>query len=232
MCSGQVVYVHCGGGVSRSATIVIAFIMKKYRISYIDALRRVYKKRKVFPNDGFEEQLKLYEQMQWFTDGFNEQYRRFLLKTLTYQLSTDGVPIKSSDKGFGNSRMRFDYETDCVRNYFEKIANAEQMAQSYRNLEIIDKGLPYYCYYCRTELFNQINIICGDRCHLFIEPLQSYCTQSEGVKNGYLKCPNCLIHFGTYNWLLYPAYCTSYEKYKECLALRVSLSKLWPSLPS
>ena len=218
------VYVNCGGGVSRSATIVIAYIMQKYRISYNDALKRVTKKRKVFPNEGFIEQLNLFERMQWFTDGSNKEYRRFLFKSLTYQLRSDGfTPLAkgSVDKEM-ERQMRFTYETNCVRIYFEKIASAERQAQSRGHS--IEKGVTFYCYYCNTELFNEFNII-GDKdmiCkNLFIEPLQTYCTQKDGQKNGFLKCPNCLHVFGTYNWLLYQCNCASHQRYKECLALRV-----------
>lgn len=216
---------NCGGGVSRSATIVIAYIMQRYRISYTDALKRVTKKRKVFPNEGFVEQLNLFERMHWFTDGSNEDYRRFLFKCLTYQLRTNSF---TSLENCGNKdvvrQMRYNYETNCVRNYFEKISTAERLAQN--SGHAIDKGMTFYCYYCNSELFNQCNII-GDKgltshCNaIFIEPLQTYCTQPDGLKNGFLKCPRCLHIFGTYNWLLYHCNCCSHQKYSECLALRV-----------
>lgn len=47
--------VHCQQGVSRSASIVIAFIMKKFRVKYPVALKFVQSKRDVVkPNEGFE----------------------------------------------------------------------------------------------------------------------------------------------------------------------------------
>lgn len=237
------VYVHCGSGVSRSATIVIAFIMKKYKISFLDAIRRVSKKRKVFPNEGFTEQLGLFERMDWIGNGYNEEYRRFLLKSLTYQLRTDRLSSNSCTytlpkprvKSSAERQLTFNYEMNCVRNYFEKIGKAEQLAEEQKLEEHIYKGQTYHCYVCNTELFNAIHIIGDDwdkqlmatSCdHIFIEPLQTYCTQSDNEKTGFMKCPNCLSVFGLYNWLLFQCNCASHQKWKECLALKVFPQKI------
>lgn len=56
------ILVHCREGVSRSTTIVIAYLMKKFGVSYQKAYEFVKKKRSIAePNSGFKEQLKQYE---------------------------------------------------------------------------------------------------------------------------------------------------------------------------
>ncbi len=56
------VLVHCHAGVSRSASIVIAFLMMKNSWKYTDAFNHVKKKRPVInPNRGFILQLKEFE---------------------------------------------------------------------------------------------------------------------------------------------------------------------------
>ena len=58
------VLVHCLAGSSRSASIVIAYIMWKKKMKYMDALEFVKSKRSyIYPNDGFKEQLKIFEGM-------------------------------------------------------------------------------------------------------------------------------------------------------------------------
>ena len=56
---GHAVLVHCNGGISRSPTLVIAFLIQKRRMSLTDAITFVRQKRPVIlPNDGFLAQLR------------------------------------------------------------------------------------------------------------------------------------------------------------------------------
>ncbi|XP_053695320.1 dual specificity protein phosphatase MPK-4 [Sabethes cyaneus] len=75
------ILVHCYFGVSRSATIVIAYLMEKYKLTYEVALHRVKSKRRfVMPNPGFINQLKLFYLMNYRIDPLNEKYKLFRLK--------------------------------------------------------------------------------------------------------------------------------------------------------
>ena len=49
--------VNCKQGASRSATIVLAFLMIKRHMNVADAVRMVRAKREICPNDGFLQQL-------------------------------------------------------------------------------------------------------------------------------------------------------------------------------
>lgn len=52
------VLVHCMMGVSRSATVVLAYLMEKHRMNLDEATRLVLAQRNnIFPNDGFIRQL-------------------------------------------------------------------------------------------------------------------------------------------------------------------------------
>ncbi len=52
------VLVHCQMGVSRSATILIAFLMKEFKLTYQQAFEMVSKRRKLIaPNEGFKKEL-------------------------------------------------------------------------------------------------------------------------------------------------------------------------------
>lgn len=60
--SGGRVFVHCYAGVSRSAATVIAYFMATRRMAFFDAFDYVKSKRQVvFPNFGFQRQLKEYQ---------------------------------------------------------------------------------------------------------------------------------------------------------------------------
>lgn len=59
---GGIVFVHCGGGVSRSSTIVIAYIMRTKKIPMIQVKDFIFDCRSIIsPNKSFEKQLKTYE---------------------------------------------------------------------------------------------------------------------------------------------------------------------------
>ena len=56
------VLIHCQHGVSRSASFAIAYTIKKKGISFDEAKQFVKSKRQgIDPNDGFVEQLKMFE---------------------------------------------------------------------------------------------------------------------------------------------------------------------------
>ena len=58
------IYIHCAMGISRSASVVIAYLMYKNKMSYNDAYNEVKNKRKeISPNTGFQEQLKKFEKI-------------------------------------------------------------------------------------------------------------------------------------------------------------------------
>ena len=58
------IYVHCVMGVSRSASVVIAYLMYKNKMKYDDAFDFVQSKRKeISPNTGFQRQLKQFEKI-------------------------------------------------------------------------------------------------------------------------------------------------------------------------
>jgi Dual specificity phosphatase, catalytic domain len=58
------VLVHCQAGVSRSASVVIAYLMRRDHLSAKHALALVRKARpRIFPNAGFHQQLQLYERL-------------------------------------------------------------------------------------------------------------------------------------------------------------------------
>jgi len=89
---GGKVLVHCIRGVSRSATIVAAYLMTTFKISHIEAVRKVRAKRPVArPNYGFMMQLEMYG-AQISNPGAT------ISKVTLSDLNTD---LSSSDPGVG-----------------------------------------------------------------------------------------------------------------------------------
>lgn len=57
LASGGKVLVHCKEGISRSATLVLAFLMLKRNLTVQEAVRLVRGRREIIPNHGFLQQL-------------------------------------------------------------------------------------------------------------------------------------------------------------------------------
>ena len=51
------IYVHCKEGVSRSASLVLAYLVRDQEMELKEAVRIVRSKREISPNDGFLQQL-------------------------------------------------------------------------------------------------------------------------------------------------------------------------------
>ena len=64
------VLVHCYAGQSRSATIVAAYLIHKYDITFTEALQKIRQHRYINPNGGFRQQLYDFQvKVTGFTDG-------------------------------------------------------------------------------------------------------------------------------------------------------------------
>lgn len=95
------VLVHCHFGVSRSATLVIAYVMQKYNLTFEQAYLFVRQRRRfINPNDGFCEQLKHYYKMGFDVSGLqrleafvNVQARRHKYKLASAVAAAVGVLV-------------------------------------------------------------------------------------------------------------------------------------------
>lgn len=80
------ILVHCVAGISRSASLVIAYVMKSRSMDYTEARELVVQKRRIVdPNEGFVRQLVLYRRMGYKIDIANMDYRRLMLDALVFE---------------------------------------------------------------------------------------------------------------------------------------------------
>ncbi|XP_034563150.1 dual specificity protein phosphatase 13-like isoform X1 [Notolabrus celidotus] len=56
--AGARVFVHCAVGVSRSASLVLAYLMIHHHYTLLEAINKVKERRWIFPNTGFLKQLR------------------------------------------------------------------------------------------------------------------------------------------------------------------------------
>jgi protein-tyrosine phosphatase len=97
------IFLHCLGGISRSSTIVIAFLMRYKRISLIKTYNYVKSlKPDIKPNDGFLKQLEIYDRL--LNNSNTLSY--VCVKCDNYLFSSNDVDIYHEyKKGIGMCKM-------------------------------------------------------------------------------------------------------------------------------
>lgn len=179
------VLVHCYFGVSRSATVVIAYIMKKYKLSYYEAFEKVKTRRTiVYPNQGFVSQLKLYKEMSYTVDKNHMKYKIFRLNMAADKVRK--VKILPQD-------------------YFDLIKPDPGLTQTQPEPNV------YRCKKCRRVLASESNLIthkdkasgegvCCTKTY-FLEPL-SWMSNITQITQGKLHCPKCNVKIGSFSWVM------------------------------
>eukprot|EP00798_Chlamydomonas_sp_ICE-L_P008654 gene8654-34106_t len=80
LAQGGKVLVHCQGGVSRSASLVAAYLMKTRSLGAEEAIELIRQKwPNASPNEGFEAQLGLFQDMKCSLDEDHPVYRMWCL---------------------------------------------------------------------------------------------------------------------------------------------------------
>ncbi|RWS24023.1 dual specificity protein phosphatase 12-like protein [Leptotrombidium deliense] len=181
--SGRNVLVHCVGGVSRSVTIIISYLMHKYRWSFLKSFRYLQKKRTLIdPNYGFREQLKLFEEMGFKIVAGNKMYRNLLLRNLSFRLRYNS-PWKAST---------CDPNENPIEIYFKKLREASE--------QIENRKFIFKCKKCRQVLLSDLNVVRESSDCVLIEPLESMKVTISQSVSGSLNCPHCCTKLGGFDW--------------------------------
>lgn len=179
------ILVHCHGGVSRSASVVLAHIMKSDRLTYVQAYNEVKSKRSVIcPNRGFVTQLELYREMGYKIDPNHLKFKVYRLQKAAEMVRN--VKILPQD-------------------YFDLIKVDPGLTQAQPEPNV------YRCKKCRrvvaaesnliTHHDRQVNgrVIC--RKTFFIEPM-AWMNNITNLTEGKLHCPKCNTRLGSFSWVM------------------------------
>ncbi|XAR68402.1 Phosphoprotein phosphatase [Bertholletia excelsa] len=203
------VLVHCFAGVSRSAAIIAAYLMRTERLSQEDALESLRQSCEfACPNDGFLEQLKMFEEMGFKVDHASPIYKRFRLKILGDSYNR-GETIDSSKLGADpglptevSSEVEKSGNMTVVSTPAYRCKKCRRVVALQENVvdHVPGEGETSFEWHKRKSgnPFNKgDDIECSS---IFIEPLRWMTTVEEGGLEGKLSCVHCEARLGYFNW--------------------------------
>jgi dual specificity phosphatase 12 len=173
------VYIHCVAGISRSASLVIAYVMKTRSMNYTEAHDLVAQKRNVIdPNEGFVRQLVLYHKMKYTIDISNLDYRRVVLDALVfefrlislsyYQIQTTKTSGHSSSSTTTTTSSIIQLPAHTHKNLtgrnnvgilFDQYYNKLHLQEVNKYPNTYDPKTAYRCNKCRAIIFYAISVI-------------------------------------------------------------------------
>ncbi|EGG15127.1 hypothetical protein DFA_09951 [Cavenderia fasciculata] len=148
------VFVHCFAGVSRSATISIAYLMRKQSIGFEEAYAFVLNQRRViYPNNGFIKQLLEYE-LQLSRQQSNrlkkKQHPRLMNTTITTTSTTTPTTLTGNQKRIEKDKY---YEQQLET----KLKEDQLLLEDSKEEEPL-RDTKYCCKKCSTLIFFDMDL--------------------------------------------------------------------------
>eukprot|EP01025_Chloroclados_australasicus_P034267 TRINITY_DN3506_c0_g2_i3.p1 TRINITY_DN3506_c0_g2~~TRINITY_DN3506_c0_g2_i3.p1 ORF type:complete len:358 (+),score=41.72 TRINITY_DN3506_c0_g2_i3:248-1321(+) len=204
------VLVHCFAGVSRSATIVLAYMMKKRKHDVFTALILLQsEKPDIGPNDGFMKQLHLWYDMDYKLDSTDENYKVFLLK------NTKKDSVRQEEE-INLDEVEENDETQQQQN-----GDSKEVAEQFEQQKLDQEGVIYKCKMCRSILATSSQVLdlnCESArktfkynrpthydpnnrpTSVYVQPMKWMQGISNGNISGKLYCYKCNTKVGQFNW--------------------------------
>ncbi|KAJ3681034.1 hypothetical protein LUZ60_015523 [Juncus effusus] len=194
------VLVHCFAGVSRSAAVITAYLMKTEQKSLEDALESLKEVcPHVCPNDGFLDQLKMFEEMGFRVDTSSPIYKRFRLKVLGHSYKegkkVDGS-IFEADPGLPSPPSPLQKTAYRCRKCRRVVALRENVVS-----HVAREKETCFEWNRRKGGGGREGGGEDEECSsLFVEPLKWMTSVEEGALEGKLHCIHCDSRLGYFNW--------------------------------
>lgn len=190
------VLIHCAQGVSRSAAVAVAFLMQTKHITAEEALCSVQSiHASALPNEGFLQQLKLYDAMNCDLDQSHLPYRQHLLRQTgrhyvqTGRLSPDALAAPSDTVTMAATSYR-------CRKCRSLVATSENVVDVAPG-----PGEAAFPHRKRDSNVSKHPSSSLDGGSLFVQPLQWMSAVVIGADtHGKLYCPTCSSRLGAFDW--------------------------------
>ncbi|XP_018428690.1 PREDICTED: dual specificity protein phosphatase 12 [Nanorana parkeri] len=185
--------VHCHAGVSRSAAVVIAYLMNTTRCTYEEAYIRLQDaKSDIKINDEFVNQLEIFDAMGCEVDMSSAIYKQYRLQKITEKYpELQNLP-----------REVFALDPSSIAQTTEVLYRCRKCRRSlFRAGSILDHSLgagPVAFAHKKLAILNSSD---SAKCTShFVEPVQWMEESLLGKMDGQLLCPKCHSKLGSFNW--------------------------------
>ncbi|KAL2610871.1 hypothetical protein R1flu_022563 [Riccia fluitans] len=205
------VLVHCLAGVSRSAAVILAYLMRTERLSVEDALTSLRESSaSACPNAGFMDQLQMFEDMGYKVDHGSSIYKTFHVTNLG-EAYGKGEKLESSrfasDPGDASSSLSDDLASKVSINGGEKVPTlyrckkCRRLVASESNVVTHNLGLGESSFKTKRKGSGRSDDYGEPKCSsIFVEPMQWMTAVVEGDVEGKLLCARCEARLGNFNW--------------------------------
>eukprot|EP01132_Coremiostelium_polycephalum_P010970 gene10970-13440_t len=218
------VLVHCFAGMSRSASICIAYMMKKLNISYEDAHGLLLERRPIiYPNSGFVYQLKKYEQELLEAKLKSEKKEKKQKDSIQSSPETVQTPPSSTT----TTTTTEEIINTVVTEISKEITEISNSTTTTTTVEVDgNEGFRYSCRKCSKDLFIDLDILPHEQgdgqaafkhhrrdkiskadeqvvcTSYFLMELDFFVNQTSGGVDGRLVCdnPKCGEKIGSWSW--------------------------------
>ncbi|UJR19107.1 hypothetical protein I4U23_022238 [Adineta vaga] len=176
------VLIHCYAGRSRSATIALMYLMKKYQYTYEEAEKHLKQRRPdIAVNEGvrihirFKRELQLFFEFGYTIDRQHKCYLAHQLECLRLKyIETYGYEAKRQ-----------------IKQQFLALLSASVSSD--------ESSPPYYsCRECKTKLFMETDVIYKDLNYIYLTYISLIVEQFGPYAHGDLKCQKCEKKLGSY----------------------------------
>ncbi|XP_036822609.1 dual specificity protein phosphatase 12 isoform X2 [Oncorhynchus mykiss] len=179
-------------GQSRSAAVVTAYLMKCHKMNFGDAYAKLQQlKPDVKMNEGFVDQLALYESLGCEVDVTSPQYKQYRLQKLTEKYpELQNVPkeLFAVDPYLSTCSEVVYRCKKCRRTLFRASSILSHT---------IGKGPTAFAYKKMSNLPSRDQTQCTS---YFTEPVQWMEQALLGVMDGQILCPKCSSKLGSFSW--------------------------------
>ncbi|KAJ9574386.1 hypothetical protein L9F63_025969, partial [Diploptera punctata] len=195
-----VVLVHCYCRFFEVQNSVIAYMMKKYELSYEEALLRGLvksKRRFVGPNPGFIAQLQLYETMKWRVDRNNIQFRMYRLQIAADQVKKAKILPQSCMDVVKSDPSLITVKPEPLVYRCRKCRRI--VASASNVLPHVPKEKPVWTDRKWTLENREKMTLCSDI--YFVEPIVWMPSIMQSLQ-GKINCPKCNTKLGSFSWIM------------------------------